>query len=300
MSTIAVTGAGGFIGRHLVRALSATGHDPIALLRRPDPAIFADLPGIKLRGHPPDLTSGALASLLEGTDVLVHAAATSPAPGIEIGDFVRDNVLTTQTLLAAARQAGVGRLIFLSAISGFGRPSAAELTEETASTNPDAYGLSKRLAEAVVAEAISRHDIEGALILRLPGVVGPGMRDPWLGRLARDLLRRKNVAIYNPLSPFNNAVHVDTAIHFISAIAERIADGLDHVNIAAGGPLPIAEVAEGLRQRLGSRSTVEVRTGTETSFTISTRRAEERYGFAPQDMQTLLDRLAVDVLNEQA
>lgn len=268
-------------------------------MRRPDPAIFSGLPGIKVLSHPSASAPEALASLLKGTDVLVHAAATSPAPGIQIGDFVRDNILATQTLLAAARQAGVGRLIFLSAISGFGRPSVDELTEETVSTNPDAYGLSKRLAEAMVAEAISRHDMTGALILRLPGVVGLGMRDPWLGRLARDLLRGKNVAIYNPLSLFNNAVHVDAAIQFVGVLAGRIADGLDHVNIAAGSPLPIAEVAEGLRQRLGSRSTIEVRTGG-TSFTISTRRAEERYGFVPQDMQTLLDRLAADVLNEQA
>lgn len=292
MARVAVTGAAGFIGRHLCAALSAAGHEVIGFVRRLDasgPAL--SVPQVVLASDPQ-----ALAPHLAGVGLLVHAAATSPAPGRRVEDFVQDNIAATASLMRAARLAAVPSLIQLSAVSVYGRPSVPLVDEATAPVDPNAYGLSKRMAELLCAQAVAQGDVAGALILRLPGVVGPDMNRPWLGELARDLLAGREVTVYNPDALFNNALHVDSLCGFITELAGRPPGGLDCINLAASHPMPVADVVEELRRRLSSTAPVRIRPASSPSFMISIRRAEEFYNFKGEEMSKLLTRLSNDIV----
>ena len=114
MSTIAVTGADGFIGTNLSVALEKRGHQVTRIVRR------AHGPGNDRKVVPDLSSSGSLEQVLQGARTLVHLAArahvlreTETRPEAA---FQRANVDATLRLAEAAIRAGVGRFVFVSSI----------------------------------------------------------------------------------------------------------------------------------------------------------------------------------------
>ena len=111
-----VTGGGGFVGSGLCRRLKALGHEPIALGRRPAPALAAE--GIV--GVVQDLSAPAAAADLArhfaGVDCVFHTAAHVKMWGPR-ETFVRGNIAATEAVIDACRRAGVPRLVFTSSPS---------------------------------------------------------------------------------------------------------------------------------------------------------------------------------------
>lgn len=151
---VALTGATGFVGRHLAHAL-APRHRLRLLVRRPDRALAA-LGGELVHGALG--RDGAIERLVAGAEVLVHAAGAIRAPSA--AEFDRVNHQGTAHLLAAAAAAGVGRVILVSSL-------AARAPEVSA------YARSKAAAEAALAAQAQRFE---TVIVRPPAVYGPGDR----------------------------------------------------------------------------------------------------------------------------
>jgi nucleoside-diphosphate-sugar epimerase len=102
---------------------------------------------VEIRG---DMRDAAKArELVDGADVLVHAAAALPIRGSR--DLIMEvNVDGTRTLLEAAREAGVGRVLFISSTSVYGVPEVHPIPEDAPLVGVGAYGESKIAAEALV------------------------------------------------------------------------------------------------------------------------------------------------------
>lgn len=122
---IAVTGATGFVGRHVANRLEAAGHEVVALSRRT---------GVDLAAADPV----ALRTELAGCDAVVHCAGINREIGTQTYDAV--HVRGTQALVTAARAAGVGHISVLGFLRA--RPDG-----------PSAYHRSKWAAEAIVRES---------------------------------------------------------------------------------------------------------------------------------------------------
>jgi nucleoside-diphosphate-sugar epimerase len=279
---ILITGTRGFAGSHVARALAKAGHHVIAAQRS---------------GREPEGTELARIDLAEsfaldaGLDAVVHAAATSPQPGVDDAAIVRDNVVGTRNLVEAARRSGVRNFVFLSSLSLYGEITAAEVDEDTPRLNPDVYGATKQLGESLAASLAERASV---LALRLPGVVGQGAGRNWLSGLLARLRGPGPVSIFNPDAPFNNAVHVDD----LAALLERLLvcrePGFEPLTLGARDALPVREVALRLASAVGYTGEIAVRPAPRPAFTISSRRAIERYGYAPMTMAALLERYAAD------
>lgn len=180
---IALTGATGFIGRHLLAALPAHGFRVRALLRRP-----AELPASATGAVIGDIARPQnMAAALADVDAVVHSAALTPGvPGLTgtpADDYRTMNTEATIALARAAQRAGVKRFVFLSSIRAQTGPSAVGVVTEATAPSPESeYGRSKLAAE----EGLAGLDIDW-VALRPVLVYGPGVRGNMAGllRLAR-------------------------------------------------------------------------------------------------------------------
>ena len=166
---LALTGATGFIGQHLLRELPGRGYRLRVLLRQPTSlpiqcasAVIGDL------AKPRNISAA-----LEQVDAVIHSAGFNPGmSGLPEHDYRLLNTEATINLARAARRAGAKRFVFLSSIRAQCGPTAeATLTEADDPKPTDAYGRSKLAAECGLAEL----DLDW-VSLRAALVYGPGVR----------------------------------------------------------------------------------------------------------------------------
>lgn len=165
--TVLVTGAGGFIGRHLIKALDATGYQTIAQSRS-DQAMRANR-------HVTDTAEVNLAEV----DCIIHLAGLAHA-GVQSASreaLRRINVEASKALYARALAARVPRFIWLSSIKVLGN-MAMEPLSPTAPYDPkDDYAVSKVQAEQAL---LSEGGGASLAIVRPPIVYGPGVKANFL------------------------------------------------------------------------------------------------------------------------
>jgi len=193
-----VTGSTGLLGNNLVRLLVEQGYEVKALARSRLKAerLFSDLPITTVIGDMQEVSH--FASELNGCDVVFHTAAFFRdyyQPGNHWKALWETNVQGTMTLLTAAEQRGVKKVIYVSSSSVLGSSSGTTPGDE--STPVDArqlknlYSKSKALAEDAIDAFLTHHTLPVVLILPT-AMFGPGDTGPTgTGRLVQDFLARK-------------------------------------------------------------------------------------------------------------
>jgi len=173
---VLVTGAAGFIGRHLCRSLVAKG---VAVRGMTRSAGGVDIPNVESAIARDILDRDGIRSALQGMETVVHLAARVHAnedrsvdPAVECQ---RINVDGTELLLEEAVAAGVKKFVFISSVKAVAGSSDKLLTHETPPQPVDAYGESKLEGERLVRFVATRQAMH-APILRLPNVYGPEMK----------------------------------------------------------------------------------------------------------------------------
>ena len=215
---ILITGATGFIGGRLARALADDGWSVRATGR--DARKLADLDHEGCEAAPCDLRdAGSVARICDGIDVVCHAGAYS-SPWGSREDFLETNVQGTRNLLEACRRCGVRRCIYLSSPSVTSGDGDIENEDETAVPPRraiSAYSHSKRLAEDEVVK-VSQSSLE-TVVLRPKAVFGPGDT-----AILPRLLRAASQNRLRQIGSGNNLVdltHVDNVVHAIRLAMER-------------------------------------------------------------------------------
>ncbi|TWT01235.1 NAD(P)-dependent oxidoreductase [Reyranella sp. CPCC 100927] len=157
---VAVTGATGFIGQHLIAALAAAGLRQRLLVRRL-PVLPAVDSAEAIELVVGDLASpGALHRLVDGADVVIHLAGTIKAT--RPADFHRHNAQGVRDLLAAITGANARtRVLLLSSLAAL----APHLSD---------YAASKRAGEDCL---VAASPAAGWTAIRAPAVYGPGDRE---------------------------------------------------------------------------------------------------------------------------
>ncbi|MDQ2070110.1 NAD-dependent epimerase/dehydratase family protein [Natronospira bacteriovora] len=186
---VLLTGANGFIGRHVLEQLLAGGHQVRALSRRPVLGVGEEREGLEWQviddiGPETDWTDA-----LRGVEVIIHLAGHAHRAEGGDDDTAHERINFHGTRRLAESAAGhVRRLIFLSSIAVHGlRESDAAIDEETPLRPASAYAESKARAEEHLASVQERGWME-TLCLRVPLVVGPNAPGN-LGRLQAAVAR---------------------------------------------------------------------------------------------------------------
>ena len=174
--TVVVTGAAGWLGQNLVRALRDRCRVRV-LVSRADEASPLEVLAPSIEAQVGDVRDPACADRLFdgiGADATVFHAAAIIHPERHVRDLYDVNVGGTQLVLDRARRAGVRRFVHVSSNSPFGaNPTPNDRFDETSPYNPYmAYGRSKQEAEGIVRRSHERGDVP-TVIVRPPWFYGP-------------------------------------------------------------------------------------------------------------------------------
>jgi dihydroflavonol-4-reductase len=211
---VLVTGASGFLGSAVARALVARGLRVRALVRPTSPR--DNLEGLGCEIVAGDLTDRAsLGAALSGIRHLFHVAADYRFWARDPSVILRVNVEGTRNLMQEALTAGVERIVYTSSVATLKLAGATCPVDETAPLSPEeaigVYKRSKTLAERTV-EAMIRSDKLPAVIVNPTTPIGPRDIKPTpTGRILLDAARGRIPAF------------VDTGLNF--AHVDDIAEG---------------------------------------------------------------------------
>lgn len=223
---VAITGASGFIGRHVADYLEARGTEIVAV-RRP-------------------FEQHALTAAMRRADAVVHLAGVVSA--LRDREYHEANVDGTRVVAEAARTAGVP-LVNISSLAAAGPASPHSPRDEDDPPAPiNAYGRSKLAGERAIAL------VEGLRWTTLrPGVVY-GPRDRALLPLFQ-VAARGLMPLVGRLDAAYTFIHVHDLVRTIAAAIDSPASG---ETIFAGHPCPVTtrEILEGVRAAAGARATI--------------------------------------------
>lgn len=251
---VAVTGATGFVGAHLVRHLSGQGLVVRAVCRRPSAA-----PHPAAESAAADVRDAAAVKVaLDGAGVVFHAAGlVDDGRSVAPADHWSVNLEGTRNVLAGAPPGA--RVVVLGTVSVYGpRDGGPPFTEGSRVAPRTPYAAAKLAAEV----AAAGHP--DAVVLRLATVYGPGMRGNYL-RLLDAVARRRFVFVGDGANR-RALVHVDDACRAAVAAMEaaagsryNVTDGEVHtmrdivaaMAVAAGVPAPRRRIPQSVARLAG-------------------------------------------------
>ena len=191
-----VTGATGFVGSHVARALANHGADLRLLVRASSPTRNID--GLHAERVVGDLREpDSLRTAIAGCEVVFHVAADYrlwTRDAADMQSMYRSNVEGTRALIDAARQAGVRRIVYCSSVATMGFTGNGRPADENSPVRLEDmighYKRSKFIAEQVAIEAgRSGGDV---VVVNPTTPVGEGDVKPTpTGRIILDFLKRK-------------------------------------------------------------------------------------------------------------
>jgi CDP-glucose 4,6-dehydratase len=255
-----VSGAHGFVGSHLARALLERG-DAVRVLDRPAPRL-ADVGGERLSGldllgireqvelFEADLRDAeAVDAAVDGVDAVFHLAAQtivgvarrSPLETLEV------NVRGAWNVFEACRAHGVGQVVFASSDKAYGASPELPYREDFPLRAANPYDASKAAADTIARSYASAYGVPLA-VTRFANVYGGG--DLNFSRLIPEtvvaMLDGRSPVIRSDGSPERDFIHVDDAVAAYLAIAAALEHGAAGEAFNAGGERPhsVREVVE--------------------------------------------------------
>lgn len=237
---VLVTGASGFVGRHLVPALAERDHEVTALVRRSGAAPAGATSTVQADLEQP-LPEGALPRV----DAVVHLAQGNGRFPEGARGLFRVNTAATQELLDHARRAGAACFLYASSASVYGFGSRP-FREDDVVSPPDFYALTKAVGEQLVS---AYRGFVAATSLRLVAPYGPGQSGRMIPRLIESVREGRPVTLNEGGRPAMNPIYVGDVVEAVLALLDSPASGV--LNLAGDQVVSIRELAESIGAGLG-------------------------------------------------
>jgi dTDP-glucose 4,6-dehydratase len=293
---ILVTGGAGFIGSHYVRTLIGPRGDPDVTITVLDALTYAgnraNLDPVRdsdrctfVRG---DICDSALVdTLVAGHDQIVHFAAESHVDRsiIGAGDFVRTNVLGTQTLLEAALRHAPKRFVHISTDEVYGSIDAGSWPETDPLRPNSPYAASKASSDLI---ALAHHRTHGldVRVTRCSNNYGPHQfPEKVIPLFVTRLLDGGRVPLYGDGGNVRDWLHVDDHVRGIELVRTRGRAG-EVYNIGGGTELTNTELTELLLDACGADWSrvdhVEDRKGHDRRYSVDCTKITRELGYRPR------------------
>lgn len=290
-----VTGAAGFVGSHLSERLVALGHEVVGVdcfldyyprsVKERNLRVLRASPAFRFEEQ--DLSRVELAPLFTGIDWVFHQAAQAGVRaswGKDFEIYAIHNVLVTQRLLEAARDAKVARVVYASSSSIYGDTDDLPMREASLPRPVSPYGVTKLGAEHLCWLYWRNYGVQ-AVSLRYFTVYGPRQRpDMAFNRFLKGALRGNEITLYDDGEQTRDFTYVSDIVAANVAAAERGGGG-EVFNIGGGSEVSVNQVLETIEAISGRKLRIkrEPRQKGDVRHTAADcTRAREMLGFRPQ------------------
>ena len=252
MTTFAVTGAGGFIGSHLVERLLRDGHHVRALVRYSSTSSVGFLEDARERWSDTlTIEAGAVEDpgcvnrLIEGTDAVLHLAALIGIPYSYVAPhhYVQTNIVGTINVLDAVRAHGVGRMVHVSTSETYGTAQFVPISEKHPVHAQSPYAATKAGADQL-ALSYYRSFETPVVVIRPFNTFGPRQSArAFIPTVVTQALSGDTVKL-GAISPRRDLTFVaDTVDGMVRGATTPGIEGLE-INLGTGISFSIGEVAE--------------------------------------------------------
>jgi len=312
--TILVTGGAGYIGSHMVHALTDAGESVVVLDNLStgfDWAVPKSVPLVA--GETGDQALVAALIAREGIDAVIHFAASIVVPD-SVADplgYYRNNTVNSRALIETAIKAGVRHFIFSSTAAVYGNPRRIPINEDDAALPMSPYGSSKLMTEVMLRDAGAAHGLS-YLILRYFNVAGadPAMRTGQSTKGATHLIKvavetalglRPMIEVFGTDYDTPDGTCIRDYIH-VSDLVRAHCDALRHLrkggasmtlNCGYGHGFSVLEVIDSVKRVSGVDFKVAMsgrRPGDPAAIVADAGRIRSMLGFTPQfdDLETIV------------
>ena len=262
---VLVTGAGGFIGSHLVERLVREGARVRALVRYNSRNFHG-----WLEDFPPDVYSGvevvtgdlkdpeAVRRAVDGREVVFHLGALIAIPYSYVNpmDFVQTNVVGTAHVLDACRVHGVARLVHTSTSEVYGSAQYVPIDEKHPVVGQSPYSASKIAADQLVESYHRAFDL-AAVVLRPFNTFGPRQSArAVIPTVITQALAGKTVKL-GSLHPTRDLTYVADTVEGFLRVADAPGVVGEVVNLGTGREISIGDLARAILALTGSSSAIE-------------------------------------------
>ncbi len=246
-----VTGATGFIGRHLVLDLCRRGWNVLCVVRRPVQPLEASIRCVQ--GDLLEPSSLHFDDISGPVDVLFHFAAQLPANGVSVEQYLTANCTATSRLLDAAVHMKVKSVVYASSLPVIGAPQELPITEDHVTKPNHPYHRSKLCGE-IACEKERRNSGQRITSLRVTSPYGPGMSAGVLVRFVDRALRSEQIQWLGSGSRAQNFVHVSDVVDAALLAAETDTPGV--YNIGGTETTTMQDLARLVVNTAGARGSV--------------------------------------------
>lgn len=267
---VLVTGAAGFLGRHVARHFAAEGWDVAGF-------DVAPLSEPRVEFHQGDLTEGnSVDRAIKGFDVVAHIGAIGDVylAGDEPALAAEVNVVGTANVVEAALRHGA-RVVYASTWEVYGEPMSEPIDEDHPTMPDHPYSITKLAGESLLLAAASLRGLS-AMALRLGTAYGTGLRPNSVFRVFIDKARRgEPITIQGDGSQGRQFTHASDIARAFELASRSDASGMA-INIVAPDLVTIKELADSIQSRLPTKVTFgPPRAGDVPPAIVSWQRAKE-------------------------
>ena len=250
IQNVLVTGATGFLGSHIVRALHASGKEVTVFVRDPDKgrAIFQDL-GERIHFRKGELTDlSSIDSALDGIDAVVHTAG-HVREWDTYRNFEITNVEGTKNFLIVGHDKGIKQFIHISSLGVFGDTDQDHISENNRYVlSSDYYSNSKIYAEIFVKNYCTENRLAFGIVR--PGFIYGEGDNNFFPNLIRNL-RGGKVKYIGVKDNFVNTVYVGNVAVLVDTMIGNADSFGKTYNIADPQDTTVCQIVERVSDHIG-------------------------------------------------
>jgi UDP-glucose 4-epimerase len=282
---IIVTGGTGFLGRHLLRALSQAGHKVKNIDLRDNPEFDTVIADVR--------DNQAMLEHIRDADLVFHLASL-----IEAGDSVENpqkyvdyNISGTLSVLEAMRQNNIKTFLFSSSAAIYGEPKSIPIREDDPTMPISPYGVTKLAMEGLLSSYVAAHRFTG-VALRYFNLYGPEEHhEPEshaLPRFIKQIYNNEEVTVWGSGEHQRDYVYIDDIVSaHLKALTYAVKNPQEYhyFNLSTEKPSTVLDIVKAVESTLHKEANIRHhadRPGDPLILYASAQKAHDHLGWTAQ------------------